>query len=193
MAKIDTSLIEGYESMSAEEKLKALANYEFDVPEDKSAELAKLKQLNDKYSSEIAAFKKKEKEGMDESARKEAEIKEMLESLKAENETYKKQLDTERLTRQNVALGYSEELAKEKALAVIENNTEKIYECEKKYKETIEKQIKAELLKKTPIPDDKGGHEEIKTKEDLMKMSPAERFKFSQEHPEEYKKFYGGN
>jgi hypothetical protein len=31
------------------------------------------------------------------------------------------------------------------------------------------------------------------TKEKLRAMTPAERLEFSQKHPEEYKKIYGGN
>ena len=46
--KIDTSLIEGFDEMSAEDKIKALTEYEYDVPEDKSLELKRQKELIDK-------------------------------------------------------------------------------------------------------------------------------------------------
>ena len=41
-----------------------------------------------------------------------------------------------------------------------------------------------------PPVDNEGG--KVMTKENLMKMSPVERFEFSQKNPEEYKKLYGG-
>ena len=56
--KIDTSKIENFESMSAEEKLNALMGYEFEEPKptDNNAEITKLKKpyrKNSDPSSEI--------------------------------------------------------------------------------------------------------------------------------------------
>lgn len=56
MAKIDTSKIEGYDSMSAEDKLKALEEYEY---EDNADELENQKKLLSKANGEAAEWKKK--------------------------------------------------------------------------------------------------------------------------------------
>lgn len=58
MAKIDTSKIEGYESMTAEEKLAALESVEFDLSGYVSKDTA------DKYASEAAQYKRQLKERM---------------------------------------------------------------------------------------------------------------------------------
>ena len=59
MAKIDTAQIEGYESMSAEEKVKALEAIEYD---DGSSKLDEYKNALSKANSENAEWKKKYKE-----------------------------------------------------------------------------------------------------------------------------------
>jgi hypothetical protein len=56
----------------------------------------------------------------------------------------------------------------------------------------VEKRIRAEVLKETPSPEGGNGSETM-TKEKFSKMSLAEQFEFSEKHPEEYKKLYGGN
>jgi hypothetical protein len=54
------------------------------------------------------------------------------------------------------------------------------------------KSVIADAVKGTPKPpvDNDGGV--VMTKEKLRAMTPAERLKFSQDNPEEYKKIYGG-
>ena len=56
----------------------------------------------------------------------------------------------------------------------------------------VEKRIKSEILKDTPKPGG-GNSSNQMTKEKLRGMSSQERYKFSVEHPEEYKQIYGGN
>lgn len=56
MARIDTAKIEGYAEMSAEDKLKALE--EFDIPEPDFSNYVS-KDISDKYAKEAADFKKK--------------------------------------------------------------------------------------------------------------------------------------
>ena len=55
MAKIDTSKIEGYADMSAEDKLKALEAFEY---EDNAAELERQKNALSKANSEAAEWKR---------------------------------------------------------------------------------------------------------------------------------------
>ena len=63
MAKIDVTQIEGYETMTAEEKLKALE--EFDVPDPDYSGFVKKEQF-DKAASELATAKKQLREKMTE-------------------------------------------------------------------------------------------------------------------------------
>ena len=56
MARIDTSTIDGYENMTAEEKLSALESFEF---EDKGEENQKLRNSLSKANKEAADWKKK--------------------------------------------------------------------------------------------------------------------------------------
>ena len=55
--------------------------------------------------------------------------------------------------------------------------------------EGFEKSIRAEVLKDTPEPMGDGDTKTM-TLEGLRKMTPMERMKYSQEHPDEYKALY---
>ena len=91
-----------------------------------------------------------------------------------------------------LALGYDEKLANETAEALAKGELDKVFENQKKHNESVEKKIRADVLKETPKPEG-GTGSEIITKEIFSKMSIAEQYKYSVEHPEEYKKLYGGN
>lgn len=192
MAKIDTSKIEGYAEMSAEEKLKALEAY--NVPEpDLSGYVSK--ETFDKTASELAAKKKELRDKLtDDEAAKQKE--------QEERDNMQKELDAlrrESLVSKNkarlIALGYEEALADETAEAMADGKIEKVFANQKKHLEAFEKKVRAEALKNTPKPTGDGDGKTT-TLKDLRAMSPADRLKFSQEHPEEYKELYtntGGN
>lgn len=190
MAKIDTSKIEGYDSMSAEDKLKALEEYEY---EDNADELEKQKNLLSKANGEAAEWKKKfnalSKDGKD--------TKESLEKKVTDMETELAELKKEKKQSEYVAAlvsqGFSEDNAKDAAAALIEGDMAKYFECSKKHNESLEKNIEARLLKNTQRPP-AGDSDKGMSLEKLRKLSPEERLKYSEEHPEEYKKLYdGGN
>lgn len=190
MAKIDVSKIEGYAEMSAEDKLKALESY--DVPDPDMSGFVSKEQF-DKTASELAAKKKELRDKLtDDEAAKQKE--------QEERETLQKELDAlrrESLVSKNkarlVALGYEETLADETAEAMADGKIEKVFANQKKHLESFEKKIRAEALKNTPKPTPDGDGKTM-TLETLREMSPADRLKFSQEHPEEYKELYtGGN
>ena len=189
MAKIDTSKIEGYDSMSAEDKLKALEEYEY---EDNADELEKQKNLLSKANGEAAEWKKKfnalSKDGKD--------TKESLEKKVTDMETELAELKKEKKQSEYVAAlvsqGFSEDNAKDAAAALIEGDMVKYFECSKKHNEGLEKEIEARLLKNTQRPP-AGDSDKGMSLEKLRKLSPEERLKYSVEHPEEYKKLYGGN
>ena len=114
--KIDVTKIDGYESMSAEEKLKALEEFDVDVPEPDYTGYVK-KEVFDKTASELA---EKKKELRDKLSTDEAE------KLKEKEERDKLQADYEKLLHETavaknksnlLALGYDEKLADETAEA----------------------------------------------------------------------------
>ena len=166
MAKIDVSKIEGYAEMSAEDKLKALEA--FDIPDpDYSGYVDK--KLFDKTASELAD-----------------ELEEKYNKLLRESAVSKNKAKL-------VALGYEESLADETAEAMADGNLEKVFANQKKHLASFEKRIRAEALKDTPKPTPDGDSKTMTLKK-LREMNPADRLRFSQEYPEEYKELYtGGN
>ena len=191
MAKVDITKIEGYESMTPEEKIKALEAYEIeDVQPDYSGYVKK--DVFDKTASELAGVKKQLKEKMtdDEAAKqKEQEEREELQSK------YEKLLHDSEVSKNKaklLALGYEEKLADDTAEAMVTGDLEKVMANQKKHLEAVEKKVRAEALKDTPKPTGDGDSKTM-TLEKLRGMTPSERYTYSQEHPEEYKELYGGN
>lgn len=190
MAKIDTSKIEGYDSMSAEDKLKALEEYEY---EDNADELENQKKLLSKANGEVAEWKKKFNALSKDGDKEKKTLEEKYNELSTEVETLKKEKKQSEYVAALVSQGFSEDNAKDAAAALIEGDMAKYFECSKKHNEGLEKDIEARLLKNTQRPP-AGDADKGMTLEKLRKLSPDERLKYSEEHPEEYKKLYdGGN
>lgn len=174
MAKIDFSQIEGYDAMSDAEKLAALA--ELDFPDGKD-EIEKLKQdakkskeLIDKYTGEISSLKKASSAGLSEAEAKSKAQEETIEDLQRQLQEIRRTAALETNTAKGVALGCDDELAGAIANAFADSDAEGFYQGLAKYKELIEKQVKADLVKGTPKPDTKGGVKPPKTKEEIMKI-----------------------
>lgn len=189
MPKIDLSKIVGYEKMTLEEKLKILEEYEIDEP-DYSGYVKK--EIFDKTASELANKKKELKEKMTEDERAKQKEQEERELLQTNYEKLLRETNISKNKAKLLALGYDETLAEETAEAMIDGNSEKVFENQKKHIASVEKKVKAEALKNTPKPNPDGNNENM-TLEQLRKLSPQERYEFSKNYPEEYKTLYGGN
>ena len=189
MAKIDTTKIEGYDTMSAEDKLKALEGYEY---EDNSSELEKQKNLLSKANSEAADWKKKYNALSEDGKNTKEGLEKQVGDMQKELDALRRKDKISEYTAALLGQGFKEENAKEAAQALADGDMAKYFECSKKHTEGLETDIKAKLLKDTPTPP-AGDPGEVMNREKLKKMSSSERYKFSQEHPEEYKKIYGGN
>lgn len=189
MPNIDVSAIEGYESMTPEEKVAALEVFEYS---DGADEIEKYRKLMQKANSEAAAYKKQLQGAMTDEQKKTKEAEEQLASL----QTQIAELREEKILSENkakfIALGYDETLASETAQALKEGNMDKVFENQKKFLEKTKQDITADLLKGTPKPPAGSGGSTM-TLEAFRKLSSSERLKFSIEHPEEYKALYGGN
>lgn len=185
MAKINTSAIEGYENMSAEEKLAALES--MDLPD-----VDKIKSALDKATSEAAGYKKQLRERMTEDEAKAAKDAEEREAILKELDELRAEKVIGQHTAKFLGLGYDEKLARETATALANGDTEVVFKNHAKFIADREKAVKAEILKNTPTPPAGDGAEKI-TREHVQKMTLAEKQKFARENPEMFNEFYGGN
>ena len=178
------------EGMSVEEIETALKD--IDLPTDNSAEIDRLKQALSKSNSEAADYKKQLREKMSAEEVKAKEDADRIEELTKERDALLREKTVAGYKAQFLALGYDEGLAGASAEAMANGEMSKVFANQKKQHEAIEKKIRADVLKDTPKPEG-GNSSETMTKEKFSKMPIEEQFKFSVEHPEEYKKLYGGN
>ena len=189
MAKIDLTKIEGYENMTPEEKLAVLEAFEY---EDNASELERYKNAVSKANSEAADWKKKHNALLTADDKEKQERDEELANLRNEVKELREERAVTSYKAKFLSLGYDESLAEDTAKALAEGDMDKVFANQKKHNDTREKTIKAELLKNTPTPPAGEGSDTM-TKDKLLKLSPSDRYKYSVEHPEEYKKIYGGN
>lgn len=191
MAKINTKLITGYEQMTPEEKIAALQGFNFPDP-DYSGYVKK--DLYDKAASDVAAWKKKHHELLTEDERKKQEEAEKWTAMEQELAGLKKGKTVSEYKAKLVSQGYDEELATATAAAMESGDMATVFANNQKFLDGYAKKIIADKLKRTPRGAD-GGTGGTMTKDAFRKMSPAERYDFSQKHPEEYKALYetGGN
>ena len=187
--KISTEKIEGYENMTLEQKLAALEAYEVDEP-DYTGYVSK--EVFDRTASELSNTKKQLREKMSADEIKAKEDAEKMEEIIKERDSLLREKTIATHKAKYLALGYDENLANDTAEAMANGELDKVFANQKKHLEAVEKKIRADVLKDTPTPEG-GNSSETITKEKFSKMSTAEQYKFSVEHPEEYKKLYGGN
>ncbi|MDO4754514.1 MAG: hypothetical protein Q4A41_05860 [Bacillota bacterium] len=179
--KIDTTKIEGYAQMSAEDKLKALEA--FDLPDPDYAGYIKKEQF-DKVASELAAKKKELNQKLTDDEQKSAaeaeRVRHLEESLAA--------LQREKLIAEHkanlIGLGYDDALAQETATAYADGKNDVVLANQKKHLEAYKKQIESELLKSTPKP--QGNSAGGVNKEDFSKLSLTDKAKMKFENPALY-------
>ena len=149
MAKIDTSLIEGYADMTPEQKLAALEAFEY---EDNAAELEKQKNALSKANSEAAEWKRKHNALLSEEEKKKQEDADKLAQMEQELADLRKGKTISEYKAKFVAQGYDEALAEETAQALADGDSAKVFANQSKFLEEYAKKVKADALKKTPKP-----------------------------------------
>lgn len=154
--KIDTAKIEGYNEMTAEQKLAALESFEY---EDNSAELERLKNANSKANSEAAEWKRKHNALLTEEEQKKAEAEENNKKILEELETLRKDKMISDYTAKYISIGYDKDLANETAKAMADGNMEKVFENGEKHRLALEKKIKEDLINGVHKPEGAGGDE----------------------------------
>lgn len=145
--KIDVAKIEGYETMTAEEKLAALEQYEF---EDNSADVGKLKNLLNKANSEAADYKHKLQEKMSADERKEAERLETEKAMKEKLAALEEEKTISTFKASYLSLGYPEELATSSAEAMAKGDMATVFANQKTHNDTQKSATIAEMLKNQP-------------------------------------------
>lgn len=190
MADLKTLLGDKYtEGMTIEE----LMQVEVEVPKTDKVAYENLKKRFDEVASEAASYKKQIRATMSEAEQKAAADAEELAKVLEEN----KQLKSEKAIAENakglIAIGYDEALANEVATALYHGDAETVIKAQAKFVDAQKKAVLAEAVKNNPVPPAGGSSGTGMTKEALRKMSPMERFEFSQKNPEEYKLLYGGS
>jgi hypothetical protein len=178
------------EGMSAEEIEAALKD--IDLPTDGSAEIDRLKNALTKSNSEAADLKKQLREKMSAEELKAKEDAEKWDEIVKERDALLREKTIATHKAKYLSLGYEESLANETAEAMANGEIDKVFANQKKHLDAVEKKIRQDVLKETPSPEGGNGSDTI-TKEKFSKMSIAEQYKYSVDHPEEYKKLYGGN
>lgn len=148
--KIDTSKIDGYAEMTAEDKLKALEEYEIETPKDNSEEINKLKASLSKANSDAAEWKRQFREKQSEQERAEAERAEREKAVEDELRTLRRDKTVSGYLAQCLALGYDKELALKAAEAMADNDAAKIMECQSEFLDAKKKEYEAAALNKQP-------------------------------------------
>ena len=150
--KIDTAKIEGFEEMSAEDKVKALTEFEFETPAPKenNDEVTKLKTALSKANSDAAEWKRQFREKQTEAERAEAERKEHEAAVEEELRTLRRDKTVAGYVNSCLALGYEKELAQRAAEAMADNDAATIMACQQEFLDAKRKEMEATALNKQP-------------------------------------------
>lgn len=189
MAKIDVTRIEGYESMTPEQKLAALESFEY---EDNASEIERLKNANSKANSEAAEWKRKHNALLTEEEQKRVADAEALEAALKRVEVLEREKTVSEYKSKYIALGYDEKMATETASALAAGDFDKVFANSEKFKADFEKRVRAEVLKDTPKPDRNKNEGTSVTKEQFDKMGYTERQKLFSENKALYDEFMNG-
>lgn len=192
--KIDVAQITDYDSLSLEEKVAALENFEYDDHASELADLEKYKDATTKATHEAAEYKKQLKTLQDQQKTGSSKADATIAQLQEQVAELTRQNTISSYTAQYVALGYEAELAKATAIATADGDVATVFENQQKFLEQHDKDVKANILKQTPGPG-KGGtgkQAPAMTLEKFQKLSDREQLVFAAQYPEEFEKLNGG-
>ena len=150
------------------------------------AENAKLKREKDKASSDAAKYKKEAMANKSESEQKAIEKAEADAKIQEELAELRKESAINKFEKNFVALGYSEDMAKQAAEAQYEGNNDILFQLQKKFLTEKEKSIKAQLMKQMPSPSIGNDDSISVTKEQFDAMGYKERVELLNNHPKVY-------
>ena len=149
--KIDVSKIDGFEAMSAEDKLAALMGYEFEEPKaPDNGEITKLKAALSKANSEAADWKRQFRDKQTEQERAEAERAENEKALQEELASLRRGKVVDEYAKKCMGMGYDAELAAECAEAMADGRFNDVFAAQQKFMEAKTREIEAAALNKQP-------------------------------------------
>ena len=150
--KIDVSKINGYDSMTVEDKLNALLNYEFaeEPAQSNNSEMDKLKAALSKSNSEAAEYKRQLKAKMTEAEQAEAARSEAEQQMRDELAQLRKERTLSGYKSRLMETGYDAETASKMAEKMPEGISDEFFSMQKEFLENRTKTIQAELLNKQP-------------------------------------------
>ena len=150
--KIDVSKIEGYAEMSAEDKLKALEEFDIEIPKHATDtdEVIKLKNALSNANSQAAEYKRALREKQSEQERAEAERAEREAARDAEIKELRRDKTVSGYLANCLSLGYSNELAQRAAEAMADNDAAAIMDCQREFLEVKQRELEAAALNKQP-------------------------------------------
>jgi len=149
--KIDVSKIDGFDAMSAEEKLAALMGYEFEEPKPAdNGEITKLKAALSKANSEAAEWKRQFRDKQTEQERAEAERAENEKALQEELATLRRGKVVDEYAKKCMGMGYDATLAAECAEAMADGRFNDVFAIQQRFMEAKKKEIEAAALNKQP-------------------------------------------
>ena len=173
MAQIDTSKIEGYDTMTAEEKVKAFES--FNIPDPDYSGYVK-KDVFDKTASDLAKAKKDLKDRMTEEEVKKAEAEAELNKYKEQAESLQREKNIAENKAKFISLGYDDALAQETAEAMEKGDYATVFKNQQTVIENVKKIAKGEAAASMPTPAGKADEgAKTVTKEQFDKMNYAER------------------
>lgn len=151
--KFDTTKIEGFDNLSAEEKLAKLLEYEFDEPKPAPAdngEIAKLKTALSKANSDAAEWKRQFREKQTEQERAEAERAEAEKALQDELSSLRREKTLSEYAKSCMSMGYDAAMATECAEAMADGRFSDVFAIQQRFLETKIREAEATALNRQP-------------------------------------------
>jgi hypothetical protein len=148
--KIDPSKIEGFDNLSADEKVAALLNQEIEVEQTEPADVTKLKTSLSKANSEAAEYRRLLREKQTEAERAEADRAEREKALQDELASYR---DKERISSykaQLMSAGVDSETADLMAKSLPEGVSDEYFLATKSFLDNQRQKLLTESINKQP-------------------------------------------
>ena len=148
--KFDTSRIDGWDTLSAEDKVKALLEQEIEVEQTEPADAIKLKNALNKACEEAASYKKALREKQSEAERAEADRAEQYKALQDELANYRNKERVSSYKAQLMAAGIDPDTADLMAKSLPEGVSDEYFQATKSFLDAQRKNAEIAALGKQP-------------------------------------------
>ena len=165
------------EGMTEDELSKAIEKAVNAKEKQAEQDLTKIKNAFNKASSEVAEYKHKLQEHLSDEEKKSSEQADLLKQLQEENAAFKRQSAIAENRAKFISFGYAEDLAQKTAEALFDGDLETVFANHKTAWEAKEKEIRAGVMRSTPVPPAGGAPANgAVTRESIMQIKdPVER------------------